>query len=87
MQMFTCFNIGHYSASLGLSQLFQKDIRLFMYGLLPIIYLISMIPKTINDVFKLGDMIGNVALVLFGALPLLLLIISKVKGVKYETNV
>lgn len=45
-----------------------------------------MIPKNINDVFKLGDVIGNIALVLFGFLPLLLLIISKIKGVKYETN-
>ncbi|WP_394557801.1 spore germination protein [Priestia aryabhattai] len=86
MQMFASFTINHYAASLGLSQLFKKNIHPFMYGLLPVIYLISMIPKNINDVFKLGDMIGNIALVLFGFLPLLLLIISKVKGVKYETN-
>ncbi|GAB1802718.1 spore germination protein [Priestia megaterium] len=86
MQMFASFTINHYAASLGLSQLFQKNIHPFMYGLLPVIYLISMIPKNINDVFKLGDVIGNIALVLFGFLPLLLLIISKVKGVKYETN-
>ncbi|MEH6881635.1 spore gernimation protein, partial [Priestia megaterium] len=75
-----------YAASLGLSQLFQKNIHPFMYGVLPVIYLISMIPKNINDVFKVGDMVGNAALVLFGFLPLLLLIISKVKGRKYETN-
>ena len=86
MQMFASFTINHYAASLGLSQLFQKNIHPFMYGLLPVIYLISMIPKNINDVFKLGDVIGNIALVLFGFLPLLLLIISKIKGVKYETN-
>ncbi|MFP7159410.1 spore germination protein [Priestia aryabhattai] len=86
MQMFTCFILSHYCASLGLAQFFQKDIHPFMYGSLPIIYLISMMPKNINDVFKLADMIGNVALVLFGFLPLFLLIISKLKGVKYETN-
>ncbi|MGP0686210.1 spore germination protein [Priestia aryabhattai] len=86
MQMFTSFTVNHYAASLGLSQLFQKNIHPFMYGVLPVIYLISMIPKNINDVFKVGDMVGNAALVLFGFLPLLLLIISKVKGRKYETN-
>ncbi|MBT2664292.1 spore germination protein [Bacillus sp. ISL-4] len=79
MQMFTCFNIGHYASSLGLSQLFKKNIDPFMYGLLPIIYIIVMFPKNINDLFKLGDMIGNVALLLFGLLPLLLLIISRVR--------
>jgi len=86
MQMFTSFTVNHYAASLGLSQLFQKNIHPFMYGVLPVIYLISMIPKNINDVFKVGDMVGNAALVLFGFLPMLLLIISKVKGRKYETN-
>ncbi|RAS86347.1 spore germination protein [Priestia endophytica] len=86
MQMFTSFAINHYAASLGLSQLFQKNIHPFMYGLLPVIYLIAMLPTNINDVFKLGDMVGNAALILFGFLPFLLLIISRVKGVKYETN-
>ncbi|MGR6338836.1 spore germination protein [Priestia megaterium] len=86
MQMFTSFNVNHYAASLGLSQLFQKNAHPFMYGVLPVIYLISMIPRNINDVFKLGDMVGNASLILFGFLPLLLLIISKVKGRKYETN-
>lgn len=57
-----------------------------MYGVLPVIYLISMIPRNINDVFKLGDMVGNAALILFGFLPVLLLIISKIKGRKYETS-
>ncbi|TKH03467.1 spore gernimation protein [Peribacillus simplex] len=86
MQMFTSFNIAHYFASLGLSQLFQKDIHPFMYGSIPIIYLIAMTPKNINDLFKLGDVADNNSLFLVSFLPLLLLIISKVKGVKYETN-
>ncbi|MFF2589728.1 spore germination protein [Peribacillus butanolivorans] len=86
MKMFTCFTVGYYAASLGLSQLFKKNIQPFMYGLLPLIYIISMTPKNINDAFKLGDMIGNIALFLFGVLPLLLLIISRVKGEKYEEN-
>ncbi len=65
-----------------LAQLFKKNIHPFMYGLLPIIYIIAMIPKNINDLFKFGDMIGNIALFLFGVLPLMLLLISKLKGRK-----
>lgn len=79
MQMFTCFNVGHYAASLGLAQLFKKNIHLFMYGLLPIIYIIAMTPKNINELFKLGDIMGNVALFLFGLQPLLLLLILRLK--------
>lgn len=82
MQIFTCFIIGHYAASLGLAQLFKKNIHPFMYALLPVIYIVAMIPKNINDFFKLGDMIGNVALFLFGVLPLLLLILSRCRGGK-----
>jgi len=84
MQMFTSFNMSHYAAALGLSQLFNKNIYPFMHGLLPIIYIVSMIPKNINDFFKLGDMVGNAACVLFGLLPPLLLVISKLKGGNHE---
>ncbi|MDM5223412.1 spore germination protein [Peribacillus sp. NJ11] len=85
MQIFATFTITFYAAALGLAQLSKKSIHPFMFGLLPILYIIAMIPKNINDLFKLGDIIGNVALFLFGLLPLLLLIISRVKGGKYET--
>lgn len=80
MQIFTSFTIGYYAAALGLAQLFKKNIYSFMYGLLPVIYIVSMIPKNVNDVFNLGDMIGKVALFLIGIMPLLLLIISRLKG-------
>lgn len=78
MQMFTSFNISHYAAALGLSQLSNKNIYPFMHGLLPIVYIVSMIPKNINDVFKLGDMVG--------LLPPLLLVISKLKGGNHEAS-
>ncbi|KRF51466.1 spore gernimation protein [Bacillus sp. Soil768D1] len=86
MQLFTTFAISHYIAALGLAQLSKKNIRPFMFGLLPLIYFISMTPKNINNLFKFGDVIGNVALFLFGLLPLLLLIISRVKGKNHEAN-
>ncbi|MEF2098273.1 spore germination protein [Bacillus sp. CFBP9009] len=82
MQIFATFTITFYAAALGLAQLSKKSIHPFMYGLLPILYIIAMIPKNMNDLFKLGDFVGHMALFLFGFLPLLLLIISRIKGGK-----
>ncbi|AMM91468.1 spore gernimation protein [Peribacillus simplex] len=86
MQIFATFTITYYAAALGFAQLSKKNIHPFMVALLPVLYIISMIPKNMNDIFKLGDFVGNYALYLFGLLPLLLLIIQKVKGGKYETT-
>ena len=79
MQIFTTFTITYYAAALGLSQLFKRSIHPFIYGLIPLIYIIAMIPKTTNDLFEFGDIIGNVALVLFAVLPLILLLLSRLK--------
>jgi spore germination protein len=82
MQIFTTFTITFYAASLGLSQIFKKNIGPIQFALLPVIYLIGMIPGNMNEVFAMGDLIGFSALFLFGGIPLALLIISKIKGVK-----
>ena len=79
MQLFTTFVISFYGAALGISQLFQKNIQPIMYGLLPIIYLTAMAPKNINIMVAFGDFIGNSGVFLGGILPLLLLMISKIK--------
>jgi spore germination protein len=77
MQMFTIFTTAHYAAALGLAQIFNKSIRPFMVGLLPVIYLICIFPKNLNDFLNLGDLMGNAALYLFGLLPPILLIITR----------
>ena len=65
MQIFSTYTIRHDAAAFGLAQLFKKNIiYLFMYGLLPVVYIIALIPKNTNDLFELGDMIGNTALCL-----------------------
>ncbi|KFN13964.1 spore germination protein [Bacillus pseudomycoides] len=84
MQIFATYTICYYAAALGLAQLFNKNIHSFLYGLLPVIYIVSQIPKNINDLFKLGDVIGNAAMILFGILPLLLLVISRWRKRKNE---
>ena len=80
MQIFATYTISYYAAALGVAQLFKKSIHPFMFVLLPIIYIIAMTSKNINDLLKLGDMLGNAALFLFALLPLLLLIITRLKG-------
>ncbi len=79
MQIFTTFTITYYAAALGLSQPFKRSIHPFIYGLIPLIYIIAMISKTTNDLFEFGDIIGNVALFLFAVLPLILLLLSRLK--------
>lgn len=82
MQIFATFTITYYAAALGLAQLFNKNIHSFLYGLLPVIYIIAMTPKNINELFKFGDKIGHAALILFGVIPITLLLISKLRGHK-----
>jgi spore germination protein len=83
MQIFATYVIALFIATLGLNQIFSKSTHAFIYSLIPLIYLVSMIPKNINEVFKMSDMIGNFALYLFSIMPLVLFIISKVKERKY----
>ncbi|ENQ3106914.1 spore germination protein [Bacillus sp. 491mf] len=86
MQIFSTYSICYYAAAFGLAQLFKKNIHSFLFGLLPVVYLIALTPKNINDLFKLGDLIGNSAMFLFGILPILLLIIVRWRKGKYETK-
>lgn len=84
MQIFSTFTITHYAASLGWSQLLKKNIRPFLIIMLPVIFIIAMIPKDVSETFKLGDAVGNISIYLFGILPLVLLLLSIVrkKGLK-----
>lgn len=84
MQIFATYTICHYGTALGLAQLTKKNIQPYLYGLTPVIYIAAMIPKNINDVFKLADIIGYIAMFLFVLLPLLF-ILSKVRGNNRET--
>ncbi|MEW9502426.1 GerAB/ArcD/ProY family transporter [Jeotgalibacillus marinus] len=79
MQIFATVSISFYAASLGFSQLFNKDIKRFIYGLLPILFILSMIPQNLHQLFWLADMNANVGIVLFGVVPCLLLLISFIR--------
>ncbi|MDQ0057955.1 spore germination protein [Paenibacillus harenae] len=84
MQIYSTFTMTYYAASLGLSQMSKRNLNGFLYGLLPVVFLMANIPKNLAGVFRMGDFIGNLSLYLFGAMPLLLLAISKLRGHKGE---
>ncbi|MCP3028975.1 spore germination protein [Halobacillus sp. A5] len=86
MQIFATFTISFYAASLGLSHLFKRETKPMIYLLIPFIYIVAMMPKNINELFKLGDILGYFAYILFGLFPLLLLIGSWVKEGRHETK-
>lgn len=80
LQIFTTFSLSHYVASLGLAHLFKKKIYPFIYVLLPIMYIIAMYPENINELFKLGDVLGYTFLVLAFGIPSILWVIAKMRG-------
>lgn len=84
MQMFCNFCGFFFNASLGISQVFQVKIQRVILALMPIIFICTMLPKRINDIFGVGDAIGNMGIILFILLPVLLsiVLIIRKKGLK-----
>jgi spore germination protein len=80
MQIFATYIIALYICALGMVQvLHKKNMKPYLFGTLPFIYIIAMIPKDINQTFTMADTIGNTAFYLFGIVPLILLVISSVR--------
>jgi spore germination protein len=79
IEMFTTFVVFHYLASLGMKQIFQINIKYFHYGFFPLIYFLSFYPDNLDDAFKLGDVVGYMAMFFAGAMPVILLIISYIR--------
>lgn len=80
LSMYTAFVPYQYAASLGIGQLLNKDYRIFVFAILPVIYMIAMFPRDLNGVFKFGSMVGNVVLFVSMAMPLYFLLLLKLRG-------
>ena len=76
MQIFCTFCISFYGAALGVSQIFNLKLDHCLFLLLPFAYLITEAPHNINNLFAFGTGLGNWAIVLFGLIPLPLLLIA-----------
>jgi spore germination protein len=79
MQIYSTFTITYYAAGLGLSQILKIKINKCLFALLPIVFLISTLPKNINVLFSFGDLLGKSAFYLYIPIPLLLLLLTKWK--------
>ncbi len=79
MQMFCNYSSFFYNSSLGIAQLFELPYRKVIFALMPVILLASMVPKNMNEVFSLGDMIGKMGIALFFLFPVLLTMMASIR--------
>ncbi|MCA0758028.1 spore germination protein [Paenibacillus sp. N4] len=79
MQIYSTYTISFYAAALGLAQLFNRPVAQCLYGLLPIVFIISVTPKDLTACFAFGDLLGQSSAFIFGLIPFFLLLITRVR--------
>lgn len=79
MQIFCTFCISLYAAALGISQILHVSLHNCLLAILPIIYVVSRLPRNISALFAFGTGLGNWMMILFMLLPLPLLIIARLR--------
>jgi spore germination protein len=82
MQIFTTFVGTTYFAALGLSQLTQRKITPFIYGISPLVYISAMIPQNINEFFTMGQWLEFIQMFTIAIIAPLLWIVSVLRGKK-----
>jgi spore germination protein len=80
LSIFTTCAAASYIGGLGISQTFSLDFKTTIYVLLPIIYVLSVLPEDLVDVFAAGDIIGMLWPAVGIAIPVVLLIVSSIRG-------
>ncbi|MDO7908062.1 GerAB/ArcD/ProY family transporter [Paenibacillus sp. JX-17] len=80
MQIFSTHTITMYAASLGASQMMKKKIMPFLLAGLPLVYIAALAPKNEKEAFAMGELLGNVSIILFGVVPLLILLIDMLRS-------
>lgn len=86
IEIFTTYTMGYYFASLGCSKVFQQDIRLFHYLFLPVVFFVAWYPADVNAVGRLGDLLSDMAYLTSAVIPILLLLVSYLRGGRHEEN-
>ncbi|WP_179031444.1 GerAB/ArcD/ProY family transporter [Paenibacillus kribbensis] len=87
MQMFCNFCSFFFNASLGISQVFGLKYRYAVFGLIPVIFISTMTPIRMTEVFSLGDAIGYMGIILFFLVPVLLSIVFMIRKKGLKQNV
>ncbi|MGO0060684.1 GerAB/ArcD/ProY family transporter [Brevibacillus fluminis] len=84
IEIFTTYTLGFYFASLGFSKVFQKEIKLFDYLFLPVVFFLAWYPADVNGVARLGDFLSNMAYFTSAVIPIVLLSVSYLRGGRHE---
>ncbi|MGZ0039560.1 GerAB/ArcD/ProY family transporter [Paenibacillus ottowii] len=87
MQMFCNFCSFFFNASLGISQVFGVKYRYAIFGLIPLIFISTMTPIRMMEVFSLGDAIGYMGILLFLMIPVFLSIVLMIRRKGMKQNV
>lgn len=77
MQIFAIFSIVFSIAALGLTQIMKISRAKSLYVLLPVIYLISQLPKDMSELIIFGGWIGKAHFALFSCMPIFLFMLSR----------
>lgn len=77
IQIYTSYTIAYYASALGLSLIFKWKLNKCMFGLLPFVFITTMIPKNAEDLYGFGVFVRNCSMYLFGLIPIILLLIAK----------
>ncbi|WP_183192377.1 GerAB/ArcD/ProY family transporter [Brevibacillus fluminis] len=80
IQIFITCVFGLYFASLGLSLMMRTNIKHLHFFIIPFVYFLSLYPDTLGAAFKFGDFNGYMAMLLSGLIPLVLLMLSYIRG-------
>ncbi|WP_168188661.1 GerAB/ArcD/ProY family transporter [Thermoflavimicrobium daqui] len=78
LQIFTVIVSVFYVLVTGLACIFHKREHAFIYGILPVIYILSLIPRNMNEVSLWGDWNNQYFLMLCG-ISFILLLIQKIR--------
>ncbi|KGP91891.1 spore gernimation protein [Pontibacillus chungwhensis BH030062] len=80
LSIFTTLAVVFYLAALGIKTIFKVKKETAVFSIIPLIYIIAMTPKNINEMFTMGVWVGYSMIVIGIAIPLTLLLVSLVRG-------
>lgn len=84
MQMFCNFTIFFFTTVLGVSKIMRIKFPAALFTLMPMVFIVALIPKNMNDLFTLGSAVGNSSVIIFAlvTVPLSVIYLIRRKGHK-----
>lgn len=84
MQMFCNFTIFFFTTVLGVSKIMRIKFPTALFALMPVVFIVALVPKNMNDLFTLGSAVGNTGMIIFAlvTIPLSTVYLIRKKGLK-----